>query len=153
MDVFKLLIQKARTWRKLSHQERSLLLEALILLPLVALSLKLGGLKRTQSLLIKLLPSSPSFPFPPCSPLLTTVNMVQIATKYHNPWTTCLKKSLVLWYLLRRQGITAQLQIGVRQEQGEFQAHAWVEYQGYVIGDRQEVKQHFTAFGGLENWV
>lgn len=41
----------------------------------------------------------------------------------------------MLWYLLRRQGIAAELQIGTRFE-GEFQAHAWVEYQGDVVGDR-----------------
>ena len=71
--------------------------------------------------------------------------MVQLATRYSTRWTNCLKKSLVLWYLLHRQGIDSQLQIGVRLEQGQFQAHAWVEYQGTVVGDRSCVRQHYTA--------
>ncbi len=150
MDRLKSLIQKWRTWRTLSKQERSLFLQALVLLPFVALSLQLWGLKRTQAALMRLPQPDLSAPSKTQVPLiLTTVKMVQIATRYSRRWTTCLKKSLVLWYLLRCQGIDAQLQIGVRLEQGQFQAHAWVEYQGYVVGDRQDVRQHYTAFGYL----
>ena len=50
----------------------------------------------------------------------------------------------MLWYLLHRQGIDSQLQIGVRLEQG-FQAHAWIEYQRAVVGDRSCVRQHYTT--------
>lgn len=82
------------------------------------------------------------------SQILTTTSMVKIAAKYYK-WATCLRKSLALWFLLRRQGIVTQLQIGTRFEKEEFQAHAWVEYQGYVVGDRQMVKQHFTSFENL----
>lgn len=68
-----------------------------------------------------------------------------MATRY-SAWTNCLKKSLVLWYLLRCQGIVSELRIGVRREQGEFQAHAWVEYQGIVLNDTPNVRQHFAMF-------
>lgn len=150
MNVSALLIQKARTWKKFSSTERWFLLQALILLPAIALSLKIWGFKRTHSLLTYFLPPQPS---PPLSNspdrLFTTANMVKIAAKYYK-WATCLRKSLALWYLLRRQGIAAELQIGTRFEVGEFQAHAWVEYQGYIVGDRQGVKQHYVAFDKLE---
>lgn len=145
MSVLTSLTQKTRTWKKFSNLERWLLFQALILLPLVASSLKLGGLQRTYSLLSFLLPQ------PTCSSssqLPTTVNAVKIAAKYYT-WATCLRKSLVLWFLLRRQGIVAELQIGTRFGQGEFQAHAWVEYQGVVVGDRSSVRQYFTTFNNL----
>jgi hypothetical protein len=80
--------------------------------------------------------------------ILTTASMVKIAAKYYK-WATCLRKSLALWFLLRRQGIPTELQIGTRFEKEEFQAHAWVEYQGFVVGDRQFVKQHFVSFENL----
>jgi|GEM_PF-621347 hypothetical protein len=141
------LIQKARTWNKFSNYQRWLLIQALILLPAIALLLKFGELKRTHSLLSKFLKSELSS-LHPTSQILTTANMVKIAAKYYS-WATCLRKALVLWFLLRRQGIDAELKIGTRLEQ-EFQAHAWVEYQGFVVGERQGVKQHYVAFDKLE---
>lgn len=151
MDVSALLIQKARTWNKFSSTERWFLLQALILLPAIAFPLKIWGFKRTHSLLTYFLPPQPSLPLSN-SPdqLSTTANMVKIAAKYYK-WATCLRKSLALWYLLRRQGIAAELQIGTRFEVGEFQAHAWVEYQGYIVGDRQRVKQDFVVFEHLDS--
>lgn len=142
-------LRKGQTWRRLSSRERSLLLKALVLLPLVTLVLQLGGLKRTQAVLMRLpqpnllVPTNAQVPL-----IISTVQMVQIAAQYSPWWTNCLKKSLVLWYLLRHQGVASQLQIGVRLEAG-FQSHAWVEYQGRVIGESQDVRQLYTAFDRL----
>lgn len=140
MSASTLLIRKTRTWRKISPTERWLLLQALILLPAIACLLTVMGLKRTHRLLMDLTTSS-TLP----GELATAVRAVKIAARYY-PWATCLRKSLVLWFLLRRRGIAAELQIGTRFEQGEFQAHAWVECQGCVVGDRQEVQKRFATF-------
>ncbi|MBE9212007.1 lasso peptide biosynthesis B2 protein [Plectonema cf. radiosum LEGE 06105] len=145
------IIQKTHTWRKFSLQERYLLLQALILLPLIHLSLNLWEFKRTYSLLRNIGKKEWGIVkdenLISCQ-ILTTVNMVKIAAKYYN-WATCLRKSLALWFLLRRQGIPTELQIGTRFDKEEFQAHAWVEYQGYVVGDRPQVKQYFASFENL----
>lgn len=146
MRILTSLTRKIQTWNQFSNLERWLLLQALTLLPLVALCLKLSGLQRTYTFLSCLIPQ------PTCSSsfqLQTTANAVQIAAKYYT-WATCLRKSLVLWFLLRRQGIAAELQIGTRFEQGEFQAHAWVEYQGDVVGDRRSIREYFTTFNNLK---
>lgn len=49
---------------------------------------------------------------------------------YAMPWPwhyTCLKRSAVLYYLLRRDGRTVELCIGVRRDAGgAFRAHAWL---------------------------
>ena len=64
----------------------------------------------------------------------------------HSPLhTTCLHRSLVLWWLLHRQGIESALRIGVRKQAGQWQAHAWVEYEGIPLHD-QYGPQDFTAF-------
>jgi len=48
------------------------------------------------------------------------------------PWRrTCLKRALVLQYLVRRAGGSAQLQVGVRRDAaGELKAHAWLVRDG-----------------------
>ncbi|MGB3651147.1 MAG: lasso peptide biosynthesis B2 protein, partial [Rivularia sp. (in: cyanobacteria)] len=180
------IIQKTRTWRKFSIHERYLLLQALILLPLIHLSLNVWGFKRTYSILRSIavfswMQHGVNLTPPPaplsllrrgdgvrlnCMPhlsencyigngensissqILTTTSMVKIAAKYYK-WATCLRKSLALWFLLRRQGIVTELQIGTRFDKEEFQAHAWVEYQGFVVGDRPQVKLHFASFENL----
>jgi hypothetical protein len=43
------------------------------------------------------------------------------------PHATCLTQALALHHLLRREGYTGTVQIGVSQAGGRFAAHAWVE--------------------------
>lgn len=48
--------------------------------------------------------------------------------------STCLKKALVLYALLTRQGFDAQLLIGAaKATKGQLDAHAWLECQGKVL--------------------
>ncbi len=147
MGWLKSLVRKGRAWTQLSWEERSLFLQALILLPFVALSVQLWGMRRTQSLLAQLSQQTRSVQSAVLLPKVEkTARMVRIAARYSVLWTNCLKKSLVLWFLLRRQGIESELRIGVRRDQGEFQAHAWVEYEGIVLNDTQNVRQKFVMF-------
>ena len=148
MNVLSRLGQKTRTWRSFTSTKRWLLLQALLLLPLISSLLRLLGFNRTYALLSCLLPQ----PTDKSSQLLNTVDAVRIAAKYH-AWATCLRKSLTLWFLLRQQGVSAELKIGTRFEQGEFQAHAWVEYRGNAVGDRQNVRKYFTVFYGLKAYL
>ena len=69
------------------------------------------------------------------------------AWSLHRP--TCLHRSLTLWWLLRRQGIASELRIGVRMQEGRFEAHAWVEYKGVALNDGLDVGSRFAAFQGL----
>lgn len=144
----KLVIRKWYSFWRIERNERILLLQALGLLPLVAIYLKFWGLNRTQTGLTRLLPtpvmSKQSAEWLP--QVLATARMVRTAARYYVPWANCLKKSLVLWWLLRRQGIASNLQIGVRREQGNFVAHAWVEYEGIVLSDSQDARSHFAMF-------
>ncbi|NKB18796.1 MAG: lasso peptide biosynthesis B2 protein [Pseudanabaena sp. CRU_2_10] len=147
MVHFRPLVSKAGKFVRLSWQERALLLQALVLLPFVALCLHILGMGRTQYALAKLCPhailQSPESLWPQVE---TTARMVAIAAHYSGFWANCLKRSLVLWYLLRRQGIVSELRIGVQQGGVEFQAHAWVEYQNIVLNDTPNVRQHFVMF-------
>jgi hypothetical protein len=67
--------------------------------------------------------------------------------------STCLARSLVLWRLLKSEGIDAQLYIGVRGTQAlndVLNAHAWIEFNGHVLNDNEEVR---TTFFPLATFV
>jgi hypothetical protein len=53
----------------------------------------------------------------------------------------CLEQSLVLYALLRRRGVEAQLRLGVQPF--PFTAHAWVEVDGAPINETEERIRHF----------
>ena len=63
---------------------------------------------------------------------------------------SCLAQSLVVWWLLRRCGLDAEVCIGVRRPTDTFQAHAWVEHRGTVLNDTADVRERFAAFERVE---
>ena len=72
--------------------------------------------------------------------------MVNIAAAHGFYRATCLPRSLTLWWLLGCWGITTDLRLGVRRAAGQFEAHGWVEYQGIVLNDTEDVTQRFATF-------
>src|SRR5262245_18955211 len=76
----------------------------------------------------------------------STVRMVDVAARML-PWhSSYLHRSLTLWFLLRRQGIVAELQIGVCKADDQLRAHAWVESGGLVLNDGADAKARYTSF-------
>ncbi len=63
----------------------------------------------------------------------------------------CLQKSLVLQSLLHRQGVAADLQIGVRKQAGTLQAHAWLERAGQPLFEAPGVGSAFPPLLRQEN--
>jgi hypothetical protein len=61
---------------------------------------------------------------------------------------TCLSRSFALWTLLRQRGIETQLQIGYRKQDGRFEGHAWLEYQGNPINEAPAVVSTYTLASG-----
>ena len=47
----------------------------------------------------------------------------------------CLRQSLILFRILKRRSIPAELRIGVRRVGDNVNAHAWIEYDGQVLLD------------------
>jgi hypothetical protein len=60
--------------------------------------------------------------------------------------STCLERSLALWWLLIRQGVATQFRIGVRKDGEKFAAHAWVERNGVALGEPEASHLHYRAF-------
>jgi hypothetical protein len=59
----------------------------------------------------------------------------------------CLQRSAVATWLLRRQGLRAELVIGYRPL--PFESHAWVEVDGRVVNDRPQYQKVFRVLERL----
>ena len=143
-----------RSWRRIDGAARLRLVQAACVLPCVALGVRWFGYNRTRRALARLASLAPGGPAtgeaPALQPLVAESAWAVAAAAHHAPFsTTCLQRSLTLWWLLRRQGIDSELRIGVAKAAGEFRAHAWLERDGEVINDDVEVGGRFAAFESL----
>ena len=141
--------------KALSAKEWQVLLTSMVLLPCIGLALHLKGFKWTRAYLQNHIPDRPddltgAYTSDPQKTLQTArsvARMVSIAAN-HGPYrANCLKRSLATWWLLKRRGIAAELNIGVNKDAGDFNAHAWVEYKGNTLVEADDVTQRFSSFG------
>jgi len=56
---------------------------------------------------------------------------------------------LALHQWLREEGLPSELRIGVRKDDGELRAHAWVELGGLVVNDGAGAVAAFTPLRSL----
>jgi hypothetical protein len=140
--------EKLRRFNYLERDAQKLFLRAMVILPVVALSLRWRGFRATQTTLQKSISSG----IPELDPNLTTkrlaltAHMVNAADRHGLIHLSCLAKSMALWWLLGRQGISSELHIGIRKENEKFQAHAWVERDGTALNEPEEHHHHYAAF-------
>ena len=140
-----------RFWR-LSGFERGVVIEATGALLATWLGLRLTGFRRWKSVLGWLGPSANAIAPLQCASHKESAQVVarMEAAAARNLFfsTNCLEQSLVLWWLLRRLGIAAELRIGARKELDRFEAHAWVEVDSAALNDANAEHRHFVPFDG-----
>jgi len=135
--------------RALDGAERRLLAIALIALPLVAAALAIAGYLRVHAALSRWPRVSPArFDGEGArSARAQRVARVVVIAAAHGPVrTTCLRRALLTWWLLRREGIETVVRVGVARTRGALDAHAWVEYLGRPLGDADDVAARFAPF-------
>jgi hypothetical protein len=131
--------------RSLRREQWRVVLASLVLLPAVQLSLRLRGFKRTAGTLAahsarRAVPAR-------ASDARASAEAVGIVAARPAIGARCLGRSLVLWFLLRRRGIDAELVIGADlPRDGELSAHAWVEVAGEPVNDAANVRERFGGF-------
>jgi Transglutaminase-like superfamily len=142
-----------RRFSLLDAEARGIFLRAAVLLPVISLSLKMRGFRATQELLFRFHPLVHQISQDDSPGLLrdieltqVTARMVNAAVRHARGASTCLEKSLALWWLLRRQGIASELRIGARKTGGKFEAHAWVEREGVALSEPQQEHRHYATF-------
>jgi len=140
------MISGWRRWRELTWRDRITFLQGLLLLPLASLVLRLW---RFQSVLFYLTDrthlkdrQSEENPLHEARRIALMINASARRVPYD---ATCLRRSLVLWWLLRRRGIDSRLRIGARLQGDDFLAHAWVECQDCVVNDSATVQSDFIT--------
>jgi len=148
VGCWKFTISNLKKIRELSGADRWLLVQAFLALPLVALGLRCWGFRRLQAGLQQVPPESPRSDDrrADLDQARVTARLVQVAARYGLFRPTCLPQSLALWWLLRRQGIGADLRIGVTPKEGRLEAHAWVEFMGVALNDQDDVHERFAPF-------
>ena len=140
--------RRLRKFLALSPEDRVLFLKLWSLLPLVAVSLRLLGYPRTLRLLSRWSLAAPpqvDLPTDAMSYALRLGRLARIAGRYVPTNGSCLRQSLIVWWLLRRKGVPAELRIGVRTQEG-FAAHAWVEVDGQPVNDATDVAKRYAPF-------
>lgn len=146
-----------RKFRRLSGGERSVVLEAAGALAGTWLGMRLIGFGSWKNFLVRFLPPEKSLASVEQSELFTLarqISRLELAAARHLPLrTNCLERSLVLWWLLERRGIAAEIRVGARKDANRFEAHAWVEQGGAVLNEPEEEHLHFAPFDGpVANW-
>jgi hypothetical protein len=135
-------------WRELSGHDKRRLLALMWLLPLVHLALALFPLLRVRGFLER---SSANRVPVDCTPEAIAdaerlAELAEIAGRRGAVAASCLRQALVVWWWLRRRGLSAQLRIGVTGGGEAFAAHAWVELGGVALAQKDLPHQ---AFEGL----
>ncbi len=137
-----------RAWR-LGPTGWGLLVEVVATGVLVELGLRLIPFQRLLRLFENTLPpvSSP----PDAEAQLTAVLRISSAVFRRSPIPiTCLRQSLILFWLLRRRRLSTQLRIGVARNGESVSAHSWIEYQGRALLEQSSPADRFPAILSVE---
>jgi transglutaminase superfamily protein len=134
---------------RLSASDRLLLLKAFLSVCIVRIGLSLLPFRLLRQAIIKFA-REPAGTIEERQSVQRIVWAVMTASRYV-PTATCLTEALATKLMLIRNGHKATVRLGVsRNQNGQFQAHAWVESDGLiVIGDSQELFR-FTRLPSLE---
>jgi hypothetical protein len=138
-------------YRRLVPEDRQILIRAMVLLPCTEAGLRLFGFRRWQLLMAKWhrgVGNSASTTSDKLPRARRTADIVFAASRQGFIKGNCLSQSLVLWHLLRGAGASPDLRIGVRRSAGHIEAHAWVEFQGVILNDSEDVYQRYSLFEG-----
>jgi hypothetical protein len=127
---------------RLPAADRQLLLEAALLLVAIRLGSKLLPFQTLRRLLAKVAKTLSGLGETDLSSTERIAGTVTVASRYIPGVSICLIQALTTQTMLARHGYPALLRIGVKHEEGRFQAHAWVESGGKVIIGGTELERY-----------
>lgn len=70
--------------------------------------------------------------------------IIEKACRYTSHSSTCLSRSITIYWIMQRQNIPVDLQIGFRIREKILEGHAWIELDGQVLNDDGEVQSLYT---------
>lgn len=117
-------------------------LQSGIMIAALKLSLKVRGYKRTIEWMKRRVERVPVRTDVPPTVVKAAEWWVAMAAAFYPGRAQCLERSLVLYYVLRRQGVPVRYCHGVQP--WPLTSHAWVEYRGEVVNDVPERVSEFS---------
>lgn len=141
-------LKKVRTFLLLPKEARQLALHAIFLPPAITAAFRLAGVSRTQKYLrvwalrgsVKCRPSE-------AGEVISAVRRSQaLARRATGIEGSCLVRSLTLWVLLLRRGVETDLRLGIRKKEGRTEGHAWIEWAGKALNERQELIDTYHVY-------
>ena len=134
---------RARAFILLDGPRRLLGLEAVVLMPVGSMWLRLGGLGRMQRAIVSRTDHRQTGRVEEHLTATLVLAVESAARVWH---ANCLRRSVTLWWMMRRRGLDPQLRIGVRSTDQTPAFHAWLELDGRVLNDADDVAAHYTPF-------
>lgn len=115
-----------------------------LMIAALKLSLRTRGFARTLAWVRRRVETVPKAPDVDPAVVKAAEWSVAMAAAFYPGRAQCLERSLVLYYILRRQGVPVRYCHGVQP--WPLISHAWVEYRGEVINDVPERVEEFSRF-------
>ena len=138
-------VQTLKKLLRLSSREMLVLAQAAVLPPTVRMACRFVTFARLQRLSDRMAGPSRANSLRP----EVAARLVRIAADRGLYRARCLERSLVLHWILCREGVDARIILGARKDDNEMQAHAWVEVDGRVVNDRPQYQKFFTVLDRL----
>ncbi len=142
-------MKQLRKFLSLRPSDRHLLVSTALLLGGIRLGLRLLPFRTLQRVVDKLAQPPAGLRRTNQSSVARLVWAVTVASRYV-PKATCLTQALVAQVLLGRHGHRTQLRVGVaRGDEGQLEAHAWLESEGKVVVGGGELSR-YALLPGME---
>jgi hypothetical protein len=144
-------MNRLRRFLRRPAQERALFVKALLLLGLVRLGLWLFPFQTLRRFLDRFAKAPNGQRSADGSSLDQVIWAVEAASRYVPGTRTCLVQALVARLLLVRRGHSVRLRIGVtKSEEGQLEAHAWVESEDGIVFGGEDSPSRFAPLPYLE---
>ena len=132
-----------RKWRALSRADRLLLLRASMMLVRARATLSSTGFRPDPDEC-----ASAAWSTERLDRARQVAHLVGMAAAVTPVRVACLHRSVVLWSLLRQEGMPCRLRLGAGDlREGPFEAHAWVECGGVALDEQETHLVRFRPFG------
>jgi uncharacterized lipoprotein YmbA len=138
-------IRKLRVFLSLDTTWRLLLIETLSLSVATKIGFRIIGVPRTQHLLRRWAMAGNNAVADGPVQVHTVLRAQRMVNRTTDVAENCLVRSLTLWAMLLRRGLSPDLRVGFRKRDGQIQGHAWVEFEGVPINETEAEAATFAT--------
>ena len=135
---------KISKFHELPHGSKIRFIKYFTSYPLFLLLFRLFGFKRTKTITERLIRNKTKQETR--RPLKNYTEIINYSVNNNILKSTCLERSLFTCFILGLNGIKSDIKIGVKNDNNEFTAHAWVEGEDLVIDSNPDANAKFSTF-------